>query len=166
MMKIEPAAAFDAVVDSDTRVLLLGSLPGCVSLAERRYYAHPQNQFWRLMSPVAGINLWRLDYNARLAALRTTGIGLWDVIATAVRSGSLDQAIRAPQIRDLGALISTLPKLRALAFNGGTALRLGLKQLGGGVTLPVIALPSSSAALTVGIAAKQPEWDRLRAYLL
>ncbi len=67
---------------------------------------------------------------ARLAALRAHGIGLWDMIATADRHGSLDAAIRDPVIRDLPAMAARLPALRAIAFNGGTAARAGLRQLG------------------------------------
>ena len=61
--------SFPPVVDAQVRLLVLGSLPGERSLAEQRYYAHPQNQFWRLVSPAAGRDLAALDYPARLAAL-------------------------------------------------------------------------------------------------
>ena len=50
-------ASFPPVVDAGTRVLILGSLPGDASLAAGRYYAHPQNQFWRLMELVIGEEL-------------------------------------------------------------------------------------------------------------
>jgi hypoxanthine-DNA glycosylase len=74
--------SFPPVVDADTRLLVLGSLPGDRSLAAARYYAHPQNQFWQLMSAVIDVDLPSLDYDARLAALRTARVGLWDVVAS------------------------------------------------------------------------------------
>jgi hypoxanthine-DNA glycosylase len=43
-------ASFSPVIDERTRLLLLGSLPGEASLRAARYYAHPQNQFWQLVS--------------------------------------------------------------------------------------------------------------------
>ena len=68
--------AFGMVANAQTRLLLLGSLPGRASRAAGRYYAHPRNQFWRLLSPVVGADLMAMDYEARLSALLGAGIGL------------------------------------------------------------------------------------------
>jgi hypoxanthine-DNA glycosylase len=145
-------------------VLILGSLPGERSLAERRYYAHPQNQFWRLLGAAIGRDLPALDYAERLATLRDIGVGLWDVVARAQRSGSSDAAIRDAEHNDLAALVDTLPALRAVGFNGGTAAKIGAPLLAGrGPEL--IALPSSSPLHTIGLAAKQPAWSRLAEWL-
>ncbi len=155
-------ASFPPVVDAATRVLILGSLPGDASLAAARYYAHPQNQFWRLLSPVVGVDLSALDYPVRLATLQAGGIGLWDVVASATRPGSSDAAIRDATANDVAALIATLPALRLVAFNGGTAWKAGRRLVQGVETMP---LPSSSPLHTIGIAAKQPAWDAIAAYL-
>ena len=135
---------FPPVVDASTRVLILGSLPGEASLAVSQYYGNPRNAFWRLMEGVLGVELVPLDYGARLAALLSHGVGLWDVIAEAERPGSLDAAIRDPAANDLLALIDNLPALKAVAFNGGTAAKLGGRLIG--ERIPTIALPSSSPA--------------------
>lgn len=152
--------SFPPVIDADTRLLICGSLPGDASLAAARYYAHPQNQFWRLLSPVVGTDLVARDYDDRLATLLAAGIGLWDVVATADRAGSTDAAIRDHRPNDLAALVATLPHLRVVAFNGGTAHRLGRRLLAD-TGLPLVALPSSSPLHTIGIAAKQPAWSAL-----
>jgi len=157
--------SFAPVVDARTRLLVCGSLPGDRSLAAERYYAHPQNQFWRLLSPVAGVDLPALDYDQRLAALLAARIGLWDVVASATRAGSSDAAIRDHAANDLPALAATLPDLRAIAFNGGTAYRLGVHQMNGEDRYTLVALPSSSPLHTVGIAAKQAAWSALRPLL-
>lgn len=158
--------SFPPVVDPRVRLLVLGSLPGEASLAARRYYAHPQNQFWQLLSPAAGRDLTALEYDARLAALLDAHIGLWDVVASATRPGSTDAAIRDIEGHDVAALAATLPDLRAIAFNGGTALKHGRKQLGAAAErYAVLALPSSSPLHTVGLAAKLPAWSALTAYL-
>lgn len=154
--------SFPPVVDQDVRLLVLGSLPGERSLAAQRYYAHPQNQFWQLISPAAGRDLVPLPYADRLQALLAAHIGLWDVVASAERPGSTDAALREVEPHDIGALAATLPHLRAIAFNGATAYRHGMRQLAG--TAPrfaVIALPSSSPLHTVGVARKLPDWQRL-----
>lgn len=156
--------AFDMVADARTKLLILGSLPGQKSLAERRYYANPANQFWRLLGPVIGADLVAMSYEDRLGALLARGVGLWDVIGAARRFGSLDSALRDADERDLKTAIAALPALRALAFNGAAAHKIGVRQLGANPSVDLIALPSSSGAHAVGIAAKQPAWDRLRAY--
>jgi hypoxanthine-DNA glycosylase len=157
--------SFPPVVAPDTRLLLCGSLPGERSLAAQRYYAHPQNQFWQLLSGVIGRDLVALAYEDRLAALLAARIGLWDVVASARRDGSSDAAIRDLIGNDLAGLVATLPDLRAIGFNGATSFRHGTKQLGDRTDVALIALPSSSPLHTVGAAAKQPAWNELREYL-
>lgn len=158
---------FDPVVDPHTRLLVLGSLPGEQSLARSEYYGNKQNRFWMLMSEVTGTDLVALDYPARLSALLACRVGLWDVVAEAHREGSLDSRIRARDDNDLLALIATLPALKAIAFNGGTAARLGLKVLGDQAAhWHIFQLPSSSPAYTLAYAEKLNAWLQLRAYLL
>src|SRR5277367_1843769 len=123
--------SFAAVADERTRVVILGSLPGDVSLARNEYYAQPTNQFWRLMQAVIGVDLSReRPYDLRLQRLLSAGVGLWDVIASAHRPGSLDAGIRGRRENDLAAFAAGLPSLRALGFNGGVSFKLGRKQLG------------------------------------
>jgi hypoxanthine-DNA glycosylase len=158
--------SFAPVVDTRTKVLICGSLPGDRSLAAQQYYAHPQNQFWRLLSPVVGSDLVALDYEGRLATLLDAHIGLWDVVATATRAGSSDAAIRDHAPNDLEQLAAKLPRLRAIAFNGGTAYKIGRRLMEERVRrYDLIALPSSSPLHTIGLAAKQGAWTALRAYL-
>ncbi len=161
---MDPKRSFPPVVDAATRLLVCGSLPGDASLAAARYYAHPQNQFWRLMAAVVEVDLPALSYDDRLAGLRASGIGLWDVVASATRAGSSDAAIRDIATNDLAALCATLPELRAVAFNGGTALAHGRRMLAD-TPLAIVALPSSSPLHTVGVATKLPIWLTLRDYL-
>ena len=156
-------AGFPPVVDAKTRVLILGSLPGEASLAAGQYYGNPRNGFWALLESVLDTPLVVLGYPDRLAALLAHGVGLWDVIADAERPGSLDAAIRDPAANDLVALVETLPALRAVAFNGATAAKLGsrlLEPLRG--RIETLALPSSSPAhATRSLADKAQAWAAL-----
>jgi hypoxanthine-DNA glycosylase len=157
---------FPPVTRPDTRLLVLGSLPGAVSLARQRYYAHPQNQFWRLIGAVIGRDLASLAYEARLGALLDARVGLWDTVAAATREGSLDADIRLSEASDLAGLAATLPELCAVAFNGGTSARIGRRQLAGIDRLALIDLPSSSPAYaSLPFAKKRAAWLALRAYL-
>lgn len=159
--------AFDPVVDANTRLLILGSLPGEASLAAGQYYAHPRNAFWRLMGGLLGApDLHERPYETRLAALHARGIGLWDTVAEAERIGSLDTAIRLPVHADLKGLVAALPDLRAVAFNGGKAAATGARILGPDEgRIARIALPSSSPAMARSLAWKAEAWSVLTPYL-
>jgi hypoxanthine-DNA glycosylase len=155
---------FPPVIDAHTRLLILGSLPGNASLKAAQYYAHPQNAFWRLTGAVIGRDLAALPYVDRLEALKAARIGLWDVIAGAERQGSLDGAIKNAEAADLRRLIAGLPGLRAVAFNGKTAARIGRRSLAG-VDVVMIDLPSSSPAFTKPFAEKAEAWGVLKAFV-
>ena len=155
---------FAPIVTPRTRLLILGSLPGAASLAAGHYYANPRNQFWRLLEIAIEQPLASLSYEDRLDTLRSAGIGLWDTVAAASRSGSLDADIRLEAASDVPALAATLPELRAIAFNGGTAARIGRRELDA-TALTLIDLPSSSPAYTLGFERKAEAWSRLRACL-
>ena len=150
----------------DARLFVLGSLPGDASLAARRYYAHPTNQFWRLLGGAIGEDLAALDYDQRLARLAERRIGLWDVIASAQREGSLDQAIREARHNRIADLREDFPDLRAIAFNGAAAAAIGRKLIGpASDRIALVELPSSSAANTRPLAEKAAAWAGLAAYL-
>lgn len=150
---------FGPVVDDRTRVLILGSLPGQRSLAAGQYYAHPQNQFWRLIGTVIDEDLTSIDYDARLRVLARHKVGLWDTVAEARRVGSLDSALESIAPNDLGALVARLPNLRLIAFNGQKADSIGRRQL---IHVPAMAtavLPSSSPAYTLAFHRKLAVWQ-------
>lgn len=166
--------SFAPIYGPETRLLILGSLPGARSLAASQYYAHPQNQFWRLLEEVTGQGLVASEYSQRLAKLRQHHIGLWDVIESAARRSSLDSDIKKPAPQYLLGLITALPHLRAIAFNGGKAAHLGRRILaakgeGAREKLPhdlqLLDLPSSSAANTQSFASKAEAWSALAPYV-
>jgi hypoxanthine-DNA glycosylase len=150
------------IARGDARLLILGSLPGDASLAAQRYYAHPTNQFWRLLGRAIAEPLADMAYDERLARLAARQIALWDVIASASRRGSLDQAIRGAGANPLVPLLRDLPGLQAIAFNGATAAAIGrrlLEPVAGELVL--LDLPSSSAANARPLAEKGAVWARL-----
>lgn len=159
-------ASFAPHIAPDTRLLILGSLPGARSLAEQQYYAHPTNQFWRLVGAVIDAPLAELDYAERLLRLRAAKIGLWDVIRTAERRSSSDSEIREVVAHDLASLVARLPELRMVAFNGGTAAAIGRRQLSAPLGIAFVDLPSSSAANTRRLSAKQEQWRQLAEALI
>ncbi len=160
-------AGLPPIARPDARLFILGSLPGDASLAAQAYYAHPTNQFWRLLGGAIGEELQALSYDECLSTLARRGIGLWDVIASAIRSGSLDQTIRLAEHNRIEHLLHDFPKLVAIAFNGSTAAGVGRKLIGAPPpNLQLIDLPSSSAANTRPFAEKARDWSRLAQFCL
>jgi double-stranded uracil-DNA glycosylase len=153
------------IAQVDARLFLLGSLPGDASLDAQRYYAHSTNQFWRLLGLAIGEELQQLGYEERLARLAERRIGLWDVIASANRRGSLDQSIREAEHNQIAHLLNDFPKLRAIAFNGSTAASQGRKLIGAPANLALVDLPSSSAANTRPFVEKAAAWAVLRKFV-
>jgi hypoxanthine-DNA glycosylase len=157
-------AGLPPIARKDARLFVLGSLPGDASLAARQYYAHPTNQFWRLLGAAIGEELQPLAYQERLQRLAEHHIGLWDVIASASRPGSLDQAIREAEHNRIEHLLHDFADLRAIAFNGSTAAAAGRKLIGHS-NLTLIDLPSSSAANTRPFDEKLRAWAHLADFL-
>jgi double-stranded uracil-DNA glycosylase len=164
---VEPLKhCFPPVTDKCTRVLILGSLPGEVSLVRGQYYAHPRNLFWRLMEAVLEQPLVPLGYDERLQALRANKIGLWDTVGAARREGSLDAAIKVENANDLRLFANSIPDLRAIGFNGAKSALLGMKQIEGVEEVSLIRLPSSSPAnAQLSFEEKRSDWLKLRAFL-
>jgi double-stranded uracil-DNA glycosylase len=146
------SVGFAPVARADAQVLVLGSLPGQMSLAQQQYYAQPRNAFWKIAGELCGFDP-SLDYEARLRALMAHRIALWDTCAAAVRPGSLDaRIVRASVVpNDFAPFLQAHPRIRRLCFNGATAAalfeRLVLPSLPESLRgLPRLRLPSTSPA--------------------
>ena len=108
------------IVDKDSRILILGSLPGDISLAKQQYYGNPRNHFWSILSTVLGEEIPE-NYSARIAILSAHRIALWDVLRAAERPGSLDTGIRDRVPNDLRDLLFRYPNIRFILLNGSEA---------------------------------------------
>jgi len=132
------------VIAPDTRILILGSFPGAASLAAQQYYAHPRNQFWKLVGALVDEDLYSLPYAERLPRLLAHRIGLWDVLAACEREGSLDAAIRKPAANDFERLRHLCPHLETVGFNGQASGKFAPQFATQGYR--TVVLPSSSPA--------------------
>ena len=155
------------LVGAEPRILILGSLPGDVSLRQQQYYAHPQNQFWRMLSAVYG-EVISSDYAERLALLERLKIAVWDVLQSAEREGSLDTAIKSAVPNGFGPFFAALPSIQAIAFNGQKAQALFHKYVANETAevfrhMRIAVLPSTSPAATRSFEEKAKLW---RAFLV
>jgi TDG/mug DNA glycosylase family protein len=146
------------------RVLVLGSMPGAESLRLQQYYAHPRNDFWRIVEDLFAIPR-SLDYEVRMTALNERGVAVWDVLAECVRPGSLDASIdmASALANDIGALLHSYPGIDRVVLNGGFAERTFRRRIAIGGAIParlfVTTVPSTSPAnASIPYAAKFARW--------
>ncbi|HIH74942.1 MAG TPA: DNA-deoxyinosine glycosylase [Methanosarcina sp.] len=149
--------SFPPVLDDNTEVLILGSLPGDESLRRQQYYGHPGNDFWRLVGNAIGENLQDMDYETRLKTLIRHRIGLWDVFKAGKREGSQDSNIREEVVNQFSILKEMTPKLKLVCFNGKTSGRYEPVLRAMGYQTKV--LPSSSGINRRNVKMRELEWE-------
>lgn len=135
---------FPPVIDRAVERLILGSFPSEASLAAAQYYAHPRNQFWRLLGDLVSEPLASLPYRQRLQCVLAHRLGIWDVLDACDREGSGDASIRNQKANQFARLRRLAPRLHAVAFNGQAAGRYAAEFGTAGFRTTV--LPSSSPA--------------------
>lgn len=142
------SVGFEPVANSDAKVLILGSLPGQVSLQKRQYYAQPRNVFWKIMGDLFDVD-YLSSYEERTRRLLSAGVALWDVCHSAHRPGSLDADIREAVPNDFAEFFRSHRQIRLVCFNGAKAADLYRRKvrLPDSLTAtPCVPLPSTSPA--------------------
>lgn len=119
--------AFPPLIGENPRILILGTMPGAQSLKEGQYYAHPQNQFWRLMGEVFGGSP-ALPYQERVGHIISKGIAVWDVLQSCERNGSLDSAIKNALPHDFPLFFNNHQTIKHVVFDSLTAEKIFYKQ--------------------------------------
>ena len=109
------------IIDENTHVLILGSLPSDESIRKQQYYSNPGNDFWKLINEIIGEDITTLGYEAKIQKLQEHRIGLWDVYLEGERGGSMDSNIINGKINDFSNLKKVTPNLRLVCFNGKEA---------------------------------------------
>ncbi len=106
-------------IDENSKILVLGSMPGIKSLDEQQYYAHPQNRFWELMGMICDYNnLPSQEYTNKLQILLSNKIALWDVIQSCNRDGSLDSNIQNEKPNNIHKLLNQFKNIEIICLNG------------------------------------------------
>lgn len=160
--------SFPPVINTRTRVLIIGSMPGAASLQAQEYYAYKHNQFWPLVFDVFENGRPPKNYPDKLRTLLKHRLGLWDALAACTRSGSLDSRIKTPAPNDFPALFTQYPAVHTLLFNGQAAA-IYFKRFHGW-KIPgkiLIILPSTSPAnASLSYAQKLARWQEALARAL
>ena len=144
------------IIDAGVETLILGSFPSPASLSAGQYYAHRQNQFWRVLEVVFGEPLVSLDYADKQRCLLAHRVGVWDVYRRCSRLGALDAAIHDAEPNDFRRLKIIAPKLQRVCFNGKTSARFERWFAEQGYLTQIA--PSTSPAYTLAFERKLELW--------
>ncbi len=150
--------SFPPIVDTETEILILGTMPGAMSLQKQEYYAYKQNQFWKIMFTVFADGKVPEMFTERVALLTQNQIGLWDVLANCERQGSLDIHIKNQTENEIPALLQEFPRIKKILFNGKESHRYFMKKFEHIDGIEFHVLPSTSPANTVKFEFKHNAW--------
>ena len=166
--------SFSPISNQSAQILILGSMPGVLSLKANQYYAHPRNGFWPIMANIYGFKS-DIEYEQRVACLIKNQVAVWDVLQCCVRQGSLDSSIvNGSRIaNDFNAFFKQHPNIKLIAFNGAEAEKsfrtlvlknMDLKNLVLNQTssnnMKYVLLPSTSPANTQSLQSKTDVWKK------
>ncbi len=151
--------SFPPFVNSQTKILILGTMPGIASLEKQEYYAHKRNHFWKIMYtlldnlPISEI------FEEKIQLLQANNIWLWDVLENCERKGSLDIHIKNQKENDFETLFKEFPGITTIIFNGKESHKYFLKKFRQikGITYHV--MPSTSPANTMSFDNKLKMWS-------
>jgi len=155
-----------AVIDKNSRILIVGTFPSELSLTKQQYYANSMNQFWQILFSIFQESF-STDYNKRLQLLTKNRIALWDIIEQCTRDGSSDNKIKNEKPNDFKKLINQYSNITHLLFNGSNPEKYFSKHKLSSYNLkPIPSLPSTSSANThFTLEEKITRWSSIK-YLL
>lgn len=157
-------SSFPPIINHDSEILILGSIPGVKSLEKQQYYGHPQNKFWKIIFELFHEEFTD-DYAEKIKILKKHRIALWDVIDSCERKGSLDSEIRNEEANKIEDLLENHQNIKAIFCNGGKSYKNLQKILGKNFRLPIYQMPSTSPLHTVSFEKKLEDWKKILEYM-
>lgn len=151
--------SFLPFVNSETQILILGTMPGIASLEKQEYYAHPRNHFWKIMYTLFDTLPISVIFVEKIKLLQTNKIGLWDVLENCERKGSLDIHIKNQKENDFETLLNKFPAITTIIFNGKESHKYFFKKFGQIKGITYYVMPSTSPANTMSFENKLKIWS-------
>ncbi|WP_413532379.1 DNA-deoxyinosine glycosylase [Empedobacter brevis] len=137
--------SFLPIISKQPKVLILGSLPGDLSLEVNQYYGHPRNRFWKIMFEIFN-SKFSEDYQVRKQLILRNNLALWDVAHSAERKGSMDVDMKNVAPNSIDELLKEHSTIEKIIFNGKKSEQLFWKYFDEKSTIKYISLPSTSPA--------------------
>lgn len=159
------AVSFEPHINEQSRVLILGTMPGIKSLEENQYYAHPRNAFWKIMFQLFDAKFSN-NYKDRKNLILKNHLALWDILKLCFRKGSLDTHIKNEEANEIHQLLEKYPNIHSIIFNGKSAEKFYKKYFQYKSTVKYYQLPSTSPAnATKSFDEKLAQWNMIREVL-
>jgi TDG/mug DNA glycosylase family protein len=163
--------SIEPIIGRNPRIMILGSMPGIISINAAQYYANPRNVFWIVLADLFGIDI-DCSYESKVQQMQQLPMIVWDTLKACHREGSLDSKILNTDIEanDIAALLNRYPTVQAIAFNGGASAkyfdRLVKPQLANELSVELLKMPSTSPA-NAGMKREQKLelWRRLSVFI-
>ena len=152
--------SFSPHINNETKILILGTMPGVQSLEKQEYYAHPRNHFWKIIAHLYNCGEIPFDYQAKSNLIIKNHLALWDVLQFCKREGSLDVAIRNPIANPILDLLESKSTISKIIFNGKESHKLFLKYFGVLENIQYRVVPSTSPANTMKFEQKLESWRK------
>ena len=153
----ERITGLPALIDQTSVVLILGTLPGQMSLTTGTYYADPSNKFWDILFMACGEKIEKTD-TAKERLLKKYHIALWDILDSAVRKTSSDKDLMDERPNDLPACLMEYPNLKLLIFHSNDAYKY-FQRFFKNISIPYICVSSPSGQNRKSIETKAEEWS-------
>jgi hypoxanthine-DNA glycosylase len=151
--------SFPYFINSKTEILILGTMPGVMSLAKQEYYANPRNHFWKILYTLFEALPIPENFEEKIQFLELNKIGLWDVLENCERKGSLDIHIKNQNENDFEALLNEFPSITKIVFNGKQSHAFFYKRFGKIEGITYFVMPSTSPANTMTFDNKLKIWS-------
>ncbi len=136
--------SFEVVIDSASKILILGSLPSTISVERGFYYMHPQNRFWKILSSLYSEDAYTMNIEEKKRFILKHHLALYDVIESCRIENSSDQSICDVKVQDLHKLLMSYP-IERVVLNGDKAYSLFIKYYPNYKDIAV-KVPSTSSA--------------------
>lgn len=146
----------ESVWNSQSKILILGTMPSPSSRSAGFFYMHPQNRFWPVMEKVFDVkfNFPNSTENKesaikeRFEFLLEHKIALWDVLAGCEIEGAKDSSIKNAVPNDFSGILSS-SKIEKIFCTGKKSFSLYEKLCSQKYSVPYDVLPSTSPANAV-----------------
>lgn len=153
--------AFPPLVNQNSKILILGTMPGEKSLELQEYYGNKGNSFWKLLFTLFNRPLPK-KYIEKKQLLEENNIALWDVLAYCERTGSLDSNIKNEKANDFESFYKQYPNIKHVFFSSKNASNFYDKYVGRKKDLQYSILPSPSGAnASKSFLQKLEEWEAI-----
>lgn len=155
---------FDIIIDNNSKILILGSIPSIKSREKNFYYMNSNNRFYKVLEAIFDDNFTNEDINIKIELLKKHHIALYDVISECDITNSSDQSIKKPVVARIDEIVLKY-KIDRIFLNGKKAYSLFIKYFPHLIDKAILLPSTSSANAAYSLDKLINEWKIINQYL-